>query len=52
MPLPLRKANMARYDPDKHHRRSIRLRGYDYARPGAYFVTICTRTGMSVWQRG
>ncbi len=34
---------MIRYDPDKHHRRSIRLRGYDYARPGAYFVTICTQ---------
>ncbi len=25
-----------------HHRRSIRLRGYDYTWPGAYFVTICT----------
>jgi len=24
------------------HRRSIRLRGYDYTQPGAYFVTICT----------
>ena len=24
-------------------RRSIRLRGYDYTRAGAYFVTICTR---------
>src|SRR5205085_1935879 len=24
-----------------HHRRSIRLRGYDYSRPGAYYVTIC-----------
>jgi REP element-mobilizing transposase RayT len=23
-------------------RRSIRLRGYDYARPGSYFVTACT----------
>jgi putative transposase len=31
------------YDPNKHHRRSIRLKGYDYARPGAYFVTICVR---------
>ena len=31
------------YDPDRHHRRSIRLRGYDYAQPGAYFVTICTQ---------
>lgn len=24
------------------HRRSIRIRGYDYTQPGAYFVTICT----------
>jgi len=32
-----------RFDPDKHHRRSIRLRGYDYTRAGAYFVTICTQ---------
>jgi putative transposase len=29
------------YDPDKHHRRSILLRDYDYSRAGAYFVTIC-----------
>lgn len=29
------------YDPQRHHRRSIRLRGYDYTSPGAYFVTIC-----------
>jgi putative transposase len=27
---------------EKYHRRSIRLRGYDYAQDGAYFVTICT----------
>jgi putative transposase len=33
-----------RYDPDRHHRRSIRLKGYDYSSPGAYFVTICTRS--------
>ena len=31
------------YDPAKHHRRSIRLRGYDYSGPGAYFVTICVQ---------
>ena len=36
-------ANRMRYDPDKHHRGSIRLRDYDYAQPGAYFVTICTQ---------
>jgi len=29
------------YDPEHHHRRSIRLRGYDYAQAGAYFVTVC-----------
>ncbi len=32
-----------KYDPDRHHRRSVRLKGYDYAQPGAYFVTICTQ---------
>lgn len=31
------------YDPHKHHRRSIRLKGYDYSRMGAYFVTIVTQ---------
>lgn len=31
------------YNPEKHHRRSIRLKGYDYASPGAYFVTICVQ---------
>ncbi|MDP2954442.1 MAG: transposase [Chloroflexota bacterium] len=28
---------------DQHRRRSIRLQGYDYSQPGAYFVTIVTR---------
>jgi putative transposase len=32
-----------KYDPAIHHRRSIRLQGYDYAKPGQYFVTICTQ---------
>ena len=30
------------YDPARHHRRSIRLKGYDYTQPGAYFITLCT----------
>jgi REP element-mobilizing transposase RayT len=30
------------YDPDIHHRRSIRLKDYDYSLRGLYFVTICT----------
>ncbi len=33
---------MTRYDPTIHHRRSIRLRGYDYRQASAYFVTINT----------
>jgi putative transposase len=28
---------------DAQHRRSTRLRAWDYASPGAYFVTICTQ---------
>ncbi|MDD2499962.1 MAG: hypothetical protein PHN92_03985 [Geobacter sp.] len=33
------------YNPDIHHRHSIRLQNYDYSQAGAYFVTICA------WQR-
>ena len=35
----------SKFDPEKHHRRSIRLKGYDYSQAGAYYVTIVT------WQR-
>ena len=28
-------------NPDNHHRQSIRLKGYDYSRAGAYFITVC-----------
>ncbi|MCL4872357.1 MAG: hypothetical protein KJ063_25630, partial [Anaerolineae bacterium] len=34
------------YDPHKHHRRSIRLKGYDYSQAGMYFVTICVQKGQ------
>lgn len=30
------------YSPKQHCRRSIRLPGYDYTQPGAYYITICT----------
>ena len=30
-----------KYNPLIHHRRSIRLKGYDYSKAGAYFITIC-----------
>ena len=36
---------MPKFDSQKHHRRSIRLKGYDYSQAGAYYVTIVT------WQR-
>src|SRR4028118_229923 len=29
------------YNPEKHHRRSIRLKGYNYTGEGAYYFTIC-----------
>lgn len=31
------------YNPDIHHRRSIRLKGYDYAQKGMYFITLCVQ---------
>jgi hypothetical protein len=27
---------------EEHHRRSIRLQGYDYTQDGVYFIMICT----------
>ena len=33
---------MTHYNLDKHHRRSIRLKDYDYSKAGMYFITICT----------
>jgi len=33
----------SKFDPQKHHRRSIRLQGYDYSQAGAYYVTIVTQ---------
>lgn len=35
-----------KFNPNIHHRRSVRLKGYDYSQAGAYFVTVCA------WQRG
>ena len=31
------------YNPEIHHRRSIRLRNYNYSQNGAYFVTLITK---------
>jgi putative transposase len=35
------------YNPD-HHRQSIRLRDYDYASSGIYFVTICIQHDQDI----
>ena len=32
-----------KYNPAIHHRRSIRLKEYDYSQAGIYFVTICCK---------
>ena len=31
-----------KYDPQIHHRQSVRVKDYDYTSNGYYFVTICT----------
>lgn len=40
---------MAKYNPNIHHRRSIRLKGYDYSQKGLYFVTICTQNRLELF---
>ena len=32
-----------KYNSEIHHRRSIRLKDFDYSSPGYYFITICTQ---------
>jgi REP element-mobilizing transposase RayT len=38
-----------KYNPDIHHRRSVRLKNYDYSSDGAYFITICTENRENVF---
>lgn len=35
------KKNQMNYNSKIHHRRSIRLKEYDYSKSGSYFITIC-----------
>ena len=30
------------YNSQQHHRRSVRLKEFDYSQPGWYYITICT----------
>ena len=32
-----------KYNPRCHHRKSTRLKGYDYSKTALYFITICTK---------
>lgn len=34
-------------NPENHHRKSIRLKGYDYSHEGLYFITICCKNRKS-----
>lgn len=39
------------FDPSQRHRRSVRLRGYDYSLPGFYFLTICIQDKLPILGR-
>ena len=38
-----------KYDPQKHHRRSIRLYEYDYGQSGDYYITIVTQNWVCLF---
>jgi putative transposase len=38
-----------KFNPAMHHRKAMRLRGYDYSQQGMYFVTICTHNKQCIF---
>ena len=42
---------MRQHVSDRPRRRPLRLKGYDYSQPGAYFVTVCTQNLASLFGR-
>jgi len=40
---------MNKYNPNIHHRKCIRLKGYDYAQAGLYFITICVQDRLCLF---
>ena len=42
---------MNQYDPDIHHRRTVRFHEFDYSEQGLYFVTICVHEQRSLFGR-
>ena len=43
------RAEPMKYHTDIHHRRSIRLKGYDYSQAGLYFITLCTQNRLHLF---
>ncbi|HDL01152.1 MAG TPA: hypothetical protein ENH23_02855, partial [candidate division Zixibacteria bacterium] len=43
------KDDAVKYNPDIHHRCSIRLKGYDYSQAGLYFITACTQNRLCLF---
>lgn len=37
------------FNPEIHHRRSIRLQHYDYSQAGFYFITLCVQNKESLF---
>jgi hypothetical protein len=38
-----------KYNPERHHHRSIRLKGYDYSQTGLYFITLYTQNSLHLF---
>lgn len=38
-----------KYNPEIHHRRSVRLRDYDYSQQGLYFITLCVKNRVCMF---
>jgi REP element-mobilizing transposase RayT len=38
-----------KYNPEIHHRRSVRLRNFDYSQQGLYFITICVQNHICIF---
>lgn len=44
--LEYRFSETMKYDPEIHHRHSVRMKEYDYSQPGDYLVTMCTKQNV------
>jgi hypothetical protein len=40
---------MVPLNKERYHRRSLRLKGYDYSQAGAYFITLCVKNRKSLF---